>query len=88
MLGAVLPSTRCCSTEAGSVSPWTTISRIRSARCSPGTSCQAGSPLCLPKLTVRSGFCSARKIPQRYSSIGTWSKCAQPSRPTAIAVRR
>ena len=36
MLGAVLPRTRCCSTDAGSVSPWTTISRIRSARCSPG----------------------------------------------------
>jgi hypothetical protein len=86
--GAVAPSTRCCSTDAGSVSPCTVIRRMSSARYSPGTSCQAGSPLCLPNGMTRSGSCSARKMPQRYCSMGTWSKCAQPSRPTAIAVRR
>ena len=82
------PSRRCCSTEAGSVSPWMTISRCRSARYSPGTCCQTGSPFCSPKAIRRSVLRSARNTPQRYSSIATWSKCAQPSRPTATAVRR
>ena len=41
MDGAVRPRWRCCSTEAGSVSPWVTMMRRRLARCSPGTSCQA-----------------------------------------------
>ena len=36
----------------------------------------------------RSLLRSARNTPQRYSSIATWSKCAQPSRPTATAVRK
>src|SRR5450830_746457 len=44
-LGAVRPRWRCCSTEAGSVSPWVTMMRRRLARYSPGTSCQAFSPL-------------------------------------------
>ena len=34
------------------------------------------------------GSRSARKMPQRYSFIGTCPKCAQPSRPTLTAVRR
>ena len=36
------------------MSPWMTISRCSSARYSPGTFCQAGSPLCWPKPIVRS----------------------------------
>src|SRR5258708_24938800 len=35
------PSTRCCSPEAGSVSPCVTITRRKVERYSPGTSCQA-----------------------------------------------
>ena len=38
----MLPSRRCCSTEAGSVSPCVTISRRRLDRCSPGTCCHTG----------------------------------------------
>src|ERR1700674_5460093 len=34
-LGAVAPRLRCCSTEAGSVSPWITISPCSSERYSP-----------------------------------------------------
>jgi hypothetical protein len=30
--------------DRGSVSPWITIRRRSMARCSPGTSCQAGLP--------------------------------------------
>ena len=51
--GAVAPRWRCCSTEAGSVSPWVTISRRSMARYSPGTSCHAGSPLCAPNGMLR-----------------------------------
>src|SRR5256885_11877490 len=40
--GQLAPSIRCCSTEAGSVSPCVTITRRRVERYSPGTSCQAG----------------------------------------------
>ena len=87
-LGAVAPRLRCCSTEAGSVSPWITISRCSSARYSPGTLAHTGSPLCSPNPTVRPGSRSARKIPQRYSGMATWPNWAQPSRPTLIAVRR
>ena len=36
--GAVWPSRRCCSTLAGSVSPWVTMRRRSVLRCSPGTS--------------------------------------------------
>ena len=87
-LGAVLQRWRCCSTEAGSVSPCTTIRRRRSARYSPGTSCQAGSPIWSPKAIIRSASCGARKIPQRYSGIFTKSKLAHPSWSVEMAVRR
>ena len=36
------------------MSPWMTISRCRSARYSPGTCCQTGSPFCSPKAIRRS----------------------------------
>ena len=42
------------STDAGSVSPCVTMMRRRLARCSPGTSCQAGSPRWSPKWILRS----------------------------------
>ncbi len=82
------PRWRCCSTDAGSVSPWVTISRRSVPRCSPGTSGHTGVPLCSPKAMVREASGSARKIPQRYSGIFTQSKCAQPWASTLIAVRR
>ena len=37
------------------MSPWMTISRCRSARYSPGTCCQAGSPFCSPKAILPVG---------------------------------
>ena len=49
----VAPSSRCCSTDAGSVSPCVTMRRCSCERYSPGTSCQAGSPLCAPKWICR-----------------------------------
>ena len=49
------PRWRCCSTDAGSVSPCVTMMRRRLARCSPGTSCQAFSPLWSPKWILRFG---------------------------------
>ena len=54
--GAVWPSRRCCSTDAGSVSPCVTMRRRSVLRYSPGTSCQAGSPMWSPKPIVRSGI--------------------------------
>ena len=59
------PRWRCCSTEAGSVSPCTTISRRSIARYSPGTSCQAGSPGAAPNGIVRSSTAGASRMPQR-----------------------
>jgi hypothetical protein len=62
---------RCCSTDAGSVSPWMTIRRRSMARYSPGTSCQAFFALVLPKGRLRSSSCGASSTPQRYSGIFT-----------------
>ena len=56
---------RCCSTEAGSVSPWVTISRRSVERYSPGTSCQTSSPLCSPKEIFFPASSGLTKIPQR-----------------------
>ena len=47
---------RCCSTDAGSVSPCTTSRRRRSARYSPGTSCHTGSPWWSPKAIAAVGL--------------------------------
>ena len=63
--GAVWPRRCCCSTEAGSVSPWVTMSRRSVERNSPGTCCQAGWPMLSPKPILRSATGSARKMPQR-----------------------
>ncbi|MNT29803.1 hypothetical protein D3C72_1655630 [compost metagenome] len=65
MLGAVRPRWRCCSTEAGSVSPCVTMMRRRLARYSPGTSCHASSPLWSPKWILRLASAGFRKMPQR-----------------------
>ena len=51
--------------DAGSVSPCVTMMRRRLARCSPGTSCQAASPLWSPKWILRSFSAGFRKMPQR-----------------------
>ena len=78
-LGAVWPRRRCCSTEAGSVSPCTTSSRRRSARYSPGTSCQAGWPLCWPKPTRGPGCARTGRCP---TGSRPWAPGrSSPSRP-------
>ena len=50
------PRCRCCSTDAGSVSPCVTMMRRRLARCSPGTSCQAGFAHVLAEVDLALGF--------------------------------
>ena len=63
MLGAVSPE-HALLLDAGRLGvALDTISRIRSARCSPGTSCQAGSPLCLPKSTSPVGVTLGEEDP-------------------------
>ena len=86
-LGHRCPSHRCCSTEAGSVSPCVTMRRRSWLRNSPGTSCHTGWPKKSPKPIRRSCTGSARKMPQRYSGSLTYSKCAHPEGSTLTAVR-
>jgi hypothetical protein len=63
--GAVWPSRRCCSTEAGSVSAWVTMRRRSMLRNSPGTSFHTGWPIEVAEAVDPALLLGSRKMPQR-----------------------
>ena len=80
---------RCCSTDAGSVSPCTTTRRWSSARCSPGTSSHTGSPVRSPKPIVRPGWRRPGRSPSDSpASSRSRSSPSPPDRRRPCADRR